>query len=148
MSQNFRDYYDLGEKIGEGGFGVVYKAKVKGTNEQRAIKLVDKNTIKDNISKQSFREPTQKELDFYYSCLKNEVKNMQMMEGDNGENENTVKFEKYFENENEFVIIMELCDDNLWKVFIRRNTEQNPFNEEDIYEILSQLNYSFRMMAA
>ena len=148
MSQNFRDYYDLGEKIGEGGFGVVYKAKVKGTNEQRAIKLVDKNTIKDNISKQSFREPTQKELDSYYSCLKNEVKNMQMMEGDNGENENTVKFDKYFENENEFVIVMELCDDNLLKVFIRRNTEQNPVNEEDIYEILSQLNYSFRMMVA
>ena len=147
-NRNFRDYYILGEKLGEGGFGTVYKATIKGTKEQRALKITDKKKIKEQLSRELFRIPTEEDLYPYTSCFDNEVKNMKMMEGYNRENENTVKYYDHFDTENEFVIVMELCDDNLMNVFIKRNTQKNPFNVEDIYEILSQLNYSFRMMVA
>jgi len=49
----------------------------------------------------------------YINCFLNEIKNMKLAEGENKDNENTVKFFEYFDNDKEFVIIMELCDDNL-----------------------------------
>ena len=40
--EDFRNYYDIIKKIGEGGFGIVYEAKIKNTEELRAIKVIDK----------------------------------------------------------------------------------------------------------
>ena len=42
------DYYEIGEKIGQGGNGVVYKAIKKRTNKEVAIKILDKRKIKDS----------------------------------------------------------------------------------------------------
>ena len=39
---NPRDKYQFLEQIGEGSFGVVYKAKIKKTGELRAIKIIKK----------------------------------------------------------------------------------------------------------
>ena len=53
---NIEDYYDIGEKLGQGGNGVVYKAKKKGTNKEVAIKKLDKKKIKDSYMAEHFRE--------------------------------------------------------------------------------------------
>jgi len=69
---------------------------------------------------------------------------MEIVEGKNKENKNTVKFYEYFHNKDEFAIVMELCDDNLLSPFAKRNA---PFNPEEIYDILNQLNNSFKIMS-
>ena len=39
--QNYKEYYELQEIIGGGGFGTVYKGIDKETKELRAIKVID-----------------------------------------------------------------------------------------------------------
>ena len=58
-------------------------------------------------------------------------------------NKNTVKFYEYFDNENEFIIVMELCDENLVKNIVGKNQS---YNIKQIYEFLSQLNNTFKIM--
>ena len=62
--------------IGEGGFGACYRAKIITTNEKRAIKIIDKNKIKDNYKKEYFEEPTDEQLKPYYDDLFKEIKFM------------------------------------------------------------------------
>ena len=69
---------------------------------------------------------------------------MEIVEGKNKENNNTVKFYEYFHNKDEFAIVMELCDDNLLSSLAKRN---EPFNQLEIYDILNQLNNSFKIMS-
>ena len=42
---NFKDFYSLGQRLGEGGFGVVYEATHRPTGEVCAIKVVNKQKI-------------------------------------------------------------------------------------------------------
>ena len=67
---------------------------------------------------------------------------MEIIEGPNRDNKNTVKFYEYFDNEDEFAIVMELCDDNLANLLERKGT----FTVDEIYDILTQLNYTFKIM--
>ena len=57
--------------------------------------------------------------------------------------ENSVKIIDYFDTEKEFVIIMELCDNTLFKVLA---DTKNGFSSEQIKEILIQLNNVFKLM--
>jgi surface protein len=57
-------------------------------------------------------------------------------------NENSVEYYKHFETENEFVIVMELCDGNLLDLIKLKNE----FTLNDIYELLCQLNNTFKIM--
>jgi len=57
-------------------------------------------------------------------------------------NENSVKYYQHFETENEFIIVMELCDGNLID-FIKL---KKGLNINDIYELLCQLNNTFKIM--
>ena len=140
---DFRNYYDLENKLGETSLANVYKAKSKGTNEFRAIKIFDKIKIRNELKRIKYREPTEEELKPYIDSFSNEVNHMKLIEGVNKENINTVKFYEYFNTKNEFVIIMELCDDNLLNLFTKR---KNPFNPDEIYNLLIQLNNSFKIM--
>ena len=108
-----RKFYDFDEDddIGEGGFGRVYKAKKKGTNEERALKIIKKKKIKDNFKAINRRNPTDEELKKNYKDIYEEIKFMKLMENNN-ENKNTVKFYESFENDKEFVIVMEYCEQN------------------------------------
>ena len=54
----------------------------------------------------------------YIDGLNNEVKIMQIMEGDDKDNINSVKFYEFFDTEDKFVIVMELCQNNLFDYFI------------------------------
>ena len=68
---------------------------------------------------------------------------MKILEGKNKENENTVKFYEYFHTKTELAIIMELCNDNLNNLLFKR---KKPFKYEEVYEILKQLNNSFKIL--
>ena len=74
--------------------------------------------------------------------LFNEIENMIVAEGDDSENINTVKLYEFYNNENEFAIVMELGDNNLLKFLSKRN----PFNVNEIRDILNQLNNTFKIM--
>ena len=140
-SNGCRDYYDIGKKISDGFFGTVYEAKEKNTNEKRAIKIIEKNLIKKKYKNKFFKEPTSEDMKPYINCFHNEIKNMVKAEGENRDNENAVKFYEFFENDNEFAIVMELCDDNIL------NHLPKIKDEEEIYDIINQLNKTIKIMA-
>ena len=122
-NHDFRKYYNITEKIGEGK-GIIYKAIKKDTNEERAINVINKKIFN---------------LKEYF---KSEINNMIISEGKNKDNENTVKFYEYFDTEEEFVLVMELCDENMLN-FIAKRKELKPI---EIYDILYQLNNTFKIM--
>ena len=126
--------------IGEGGFGACYRAKIINTNEKRAIKIIDKNKIKESYKRDYFIEPTDEDLKPYYDDLLKEINFMKKME--EGNNENTVKFYEHFDYNDKFYIVMELCDMNLLDYFSKRGV----FNPNEIKEMLIQLNNSFKIM--
>ena len=140
-SQDFRIYYDIINKIGDGAFSKVYKVNLKGTNINRAIKVINKNFIKLEFKSQHIREITNEEMKTYVEEFINEIKNMKLTEGANKDNENTVKFYEYFNNEKEMAIVMELCDENLTSLLVKKK-----FTIKEIYEILNQLNNTFKIM--
>ena len=62
-------------------------------------------------------------------------------------NSNTVNCYEYFKTEENFVIVMELCDKNLSKLLTDKIVkEQKGFNCDEIFEIMSQLNNTFKIM--
>ena len=62
-------------------------------------------------------------------------------------NNNSVKCYEYFINDEYFIIIMELCDENLSKLLNERFKKYNKgFNPEEIFEIMKQLNNAFKIM--
>ena len=139
----FFNFYEKINRIAISGYATIYKAKSKKTGELRAIKIFDKKKIKDGFIEEFLRQPTEKDLKPYYDSFYNEVKTMQIIEGKNKENKNTVKFYEYHDNKEEFTIVMELCDDNLLNVLIER---KEVFKPEEIFYILNQLNNSFEIM--
>ena len=149
-NRNCRDYYTFNENenddendyLGEGGYAIVYKAVKKGTNEKRALKIIKNRKVKQLLKESNNREPTNEDLNSFYNDLHEEIDFMKKMKGQNDENKNTVKFYEYFHNKNEFVIVMELCDESLNDFLIRKKQ----FNSTEIYKILTQINRSFKRM--
>jgi serine/threonine protein kinase len=76
------------------------------------------------------------------NAFRNEAKNMRILQGQNKENKNAVILDNCFETNDEFAIVMEKCDNNIDNHLVGRRS----FNAEEIYEILIQLNNSFRIM--
>jgi surface protein len=138
---DFRNYYNIVEKIGAGGFGVVYKTIKKDTEEKRAIKIIDKQRIRDDYMNENFTPISEEEMKAHIDKLINEIKNMKIVE--DNKNENTVRSYECFDNQKEFCIVMELCDNSLTKVFAER---KQPYSIEEIKELLTQLNNSFKIM--
>ena len=124
--------YELIEKIGVGQVTDVYKAKNNKTKELRALKIIKLDNVKALI------EQGDGDLEDYIKRLKNEINNMILCEKNNI---NSIKFFEYFQKENKFVIVLELCDGNLNKF-----KKDKSFNSKQIYEILTQLNNTFKIM--
>ena len=135
---NYKDCYDIIKEIGNGLFSSVYKAKHKDKEEYVAIKIIDKEKIKLGLRNEYSKQDIQQEYN-KIANFENEVKYMKIC-GEN--NENSVKYYQHFETDNEFIIVMELCDGNLID-FIKLKKE---FNINDIYELLWQLNKTFKIM--
>lgn len=57
--------YKIKNMIGKDDFGKVYKAEDKSTKEQRAIKFIEKETLKEIYRNQNLKEPTESDLKIY-----------------------------------------------------------------------------------
>ena len=137
--KDYREYYKILEVKGNGVFGIVYKGREIKTNELRALKVIELDKIKECIFVygDENEDPDKKLKECIDEYIK-ENKNMELCS-----NINSVKYYEYFNNEKNFVIIMELCDENLSELLLRK---KEGFNEEEIYEILKQLNNAFKKM--
>ena len=145
---DFRKYYDIQEidEIGRGSFSFIYKATKKDTNETRAIKLIDIQKYHKDCENCGYYLTEKEKKDFINSLI-NEINIMQIMEGENHQNKNTVKFYEYYYKENkEIAIVMELCDDNFAHMIRCRNISNQKFTLDEIRHILHQLNNSFKIM--
>ena len=143
VNEDFREYYDIIQNIEE-GFDSIYKAKIKNTNEMRAIKVYNKKIIKNILRSDLLREPTDEDLKPYIDCFLKEINNMKLCEGENNENKNAVKFYEYFDNKEEFAIVMELCDENM-KAFLSK--KKNNLDANQIYNIMNDLNNTFKIIS-
>ena len=144
IGEDFRKDYELDkekDEIDSGSFGTVYRAINKNTKEKRAIKIIDIKKFKRQLIKNGDAKANEN-LEKYIKSIFDEIKWMQDVAGENGENENSVKFYGYYyKKDNEIAIIMELCDENLGEF-----ANKNIFSFDEIREILKQLNNSFKIM--
>ena len=63
-------------------------------------------------------------MDFYNDLMKN-IQTMKIMEEKNIGNENVVKYYEYFDNKEEFAIVIELCYYSFLNYFIRNKMSFN-----------------------
>ena len=124
-----KEKYDLLEKIREDAFGIIYKAKLKNTDELREIKIINKQKLIDRIPKEYEHHLFLNNLENMTICCQNNI--------------NSVKLYEYFNTENELVCIMELVDEDLGQFLNKRSQGLNP---QEILEILKQLNNTFKIM--
>ena len=110
------------------------------------MKAIDLGRIKGEIAKKKFKPCTQEDLKPYLDDFIKETKNMELLRGENNDNTNAVIFYEYFQTENEFCIVQELCDSGLDFLFKEKRKENKTFTVKEIYQIFTQLNRSFRIM--
>ena len=137
---DYTSKYELLDEKGRGGFGRVYKAKFKGKDEFRAIKIIDKNKIKAALRSEHDKQNVEREYVQYNKDLIDEIRAMEICQKNN---KNSVKYYEYYDNDDEFVIVMELCDENLFDLIQKT---QKTFNLDEIFNMLSQLNNTFKIM--
>ena len=131
--------YEIIKLIKENVYTSVYKARIQNYYiEYVAVKKIKKlqlkqdikeNLVVDEITEEDFK----KEINKFNRVLENMKK---------CHCENSVEIYDYFDTENEFVIIMELCDDTLFTELVK----SYGFSVEQIKNILKQLNNVFKLM--
>ena len=137
---NYKNFYTNFVQIGEGSFGKIYKARRISTNRYNAIKIIDKEKIKKLLRNQLMKDNIDNEFKSYFKYFLNEIEYMKICSKDNI---NSVKLNEYYDTDKELVIVMELCDDSLQSIL---NKKINGFNNEEIYDIITQLNNTFKIM--
>ena len=144
IKTNYEEYYEIIKLIDSGAYGHVYKGREKSTKELRAIKVISLEKIKENLLSQYEANEIEEQLNLCINGFIEEYNNMKICSNNNN---NSVKCYEYFNNKDNFVIIMELCDKNLSEVLKQRvKNEKKGFNIEEIYEIMNQLNNTFKIM--
>ena len=125
------------DTIKENIYSSVYKAEYEGNLV--AVKKIKKEQLKEDL-KESLCIDEIEEDDFKEEIIKfnRELENMKICHC-----ENSVEIYDYFDEEKEFVIVMELCDNTLFKELAKT---KNGFNAKEIREILLQLNNVFKKM--
>ena len=132
LNEDYTKKYEKIKKIGVGNSTEVWKAKIKDTDELRAIKIINLEDLRILLKEEGLDI-----IDDYINNIKTEIINMKKC-GEN--NINSVKYYEAFETKNEFVMVLELCDYSL------TNLKNKNFNSDEIYEILIQLNNTFKIM--
>ena len=121
--------YKLLKKIGEGSYGVVYKAEDKNNNNSLvAIKQISKMRINSNA--------------YLIEALQKELYIMKLLT-----DKNSVKLIEDFETEDKYNLVMELCDSDLDIELKKRKLEtKHGFNELEVQAIMNQFNAIFKKM--
>ena len=114
------DKYDKGNIIGYGVYGNIYKCQNKSSKNYVAIQEIEKKKVN-----QMYME---------------EIKIMKKIE-----NENSIILKEYFDTEDYFYIVMELCICNLEECIQMR---ENGFSINEIKEVLIQINNTLKLMKA
>ena len=132
--EKYKDIKEI-EKIKDGSHTYVYKAKygdklvaVKKIKKEQLIEDIRESLYVAEITKEHYINEIIKfnrELTAMIKCYC----------------ENSVEIYDYFDTEKGFIIVMELCDNNLYRQLSRTT---NGFTAEEIKEILLQLNNVFR----
>ena len=139
-NKSYRDYIKT-RTIKDNIYTCVDEAKVTiyGKEKLVAVKRIKKERLKEDIMEDLCTTIVTKD-DFKPKIAKfnKEIIYMQLCHC-----ENSVEIYDYYDTKDEFVIIMELCDDTLLNVLA--NTE-NGFSIAKIKEILLQLNNAFKIM--
>ena len=129
-AQDYKIYYDILDGKGSGGFATVFKGKEKKTNELRAIKVIDLNKLRDNLSYEidDEKDDIEEHFKLFLNGIKKEFEIMKICSNDN---KNSVKCYEYFMNDDKFIIIMELCDMNLLELLMeKKKLYKRYFNSE------------------
>jgi calcium-dependent protein kinase len=113
--EDFSKYYKLGELMGKGSFGKVYKVLHYPTNQLRAMKQV----MKDKINPEDEKN------------LEKEIEVLAQLD-----HPNIIKIYEYFESQKNYQIIVELASGG--ELFDKIN-ELRTFNERDAAMIMEQL---------
>ena len=123
--------------IKENIYSNVYKAEYEGN--EVAVKKIKKDQLKEDLKESLCIDEINEDV-FREEIIKfnRELENMKMCHC-----ENSVEIYDYFDEEKEFVIVMELCDNNLFKELAKT---KNGFSAKEIKEILLQLNNAFKKM--
>ena len=141
-NEDFTKYYEKGNFIAGSTMADIYYGKDLKTGEPVAIKLTEKSKIESYLRNNN-KEPNESNIKEFTKILNNEVKYMTMLyDKEKLNNKNTVLIKDCFNTDKEFVIVMELCDCNLFDYLC----DKKELNPEEIYEILNQLNNSFEIM--
>ena len=121
--------YKLLKKIGEGSYGVVYKAADKNNNDSLvAIKQISKIRINSNA--------------YLIEALQRELYIMRLLS-----DKNSVKLIEDFETEDNYNLVMELCDSDLdIELKKRKSQTKTGFNELEVQIIMNQFNNIFKKM--
>ena len=145
INEKFTNYYEIIEKLGGGTYGTVFKTKLKNKEEYRAIKIIDLADTKNQIEKNSicYEETPKKMYEKFVKSIINEIENMKIC---SEKNDNSAKLYEYFKSEKEVAIVMELCDCNLGEVIAQKKGKKEGFKPIEVYQIMSQLNNTFRIM--
>ena len=117
--------YKLEKQIGSGSFGDVYRGVDKHSGMKVAIKRIRKKILYENG--QYLLRAYYREIDCMKKC----------------ECENSIRFIRDFQTQNNYNIIMELCDTDLLCHLYQR---PEPFTVDEIRNIFSQLNNVFKKM--
>ena len=140
--EDYRNKYEILSLIAKGGYGEVYKAIIKKTGELRAIKLISKVNIKENLRNEYNTNDIEGAFKEFQNKLLDEIKYMEIC-SNNNTNNNSIKYYDYYNTNENLVIVMELCDTNLQLLL---NERKEGFVLEEIHYILNQLNNTFRIM--
>ena len=143
VENSYKNYeYEIIEPIDETPFTSIYKAKILNLDKKDEFVAV-KKIFKDKIKKEmryKIKKSVVDEEDFKNEITKfnKEIENMKICQC-----ENSVKINDFLDTEKEFIIIMELCDQNLMDILVEK---EEGFNTEEILNILLQLNKAFKLM--
>ena len=96
-----------------------------------------RNRLRNNYNKDDIEEEFKKYIE---DKIKNEIEIMRICMKNN---KNSVQFHELYDIENEYAIVMELCDGNLHNILNKRNSG---FNRDEILDIMKQLNNTFKII--
>ncbi|CAD8167627.1 unnamed protein product [Paramecium octaurelia] len=122
-AQVLNDYViNKNNPIGSGLNSTVFKAKHVDTNKYVALKLLRKQTHDNNISKEMISKIYQQEVQALQLCNQLNSKNI-------------VRLFSHFENCNEYVLVLELCEQSLMEYL----QQKSHLKEEEALDIFGQI---------